>query len=112
MLGTKATLNYAAKPEKLAVQDIIERAERVILSAQTSSSAPRIIVAVALPGKSYLVAVAATALVAAAIHLAVAIGAIDWLVATRYEGHFSVLATVGAYNLRHCALGTTVAATT
>src|SRR3954469_15876991 len=57
-----------------------------------------------------LVAVAATALVAA-LHLAVAIGAIDRLFATRYEGHFCVLAAVGAYYLRHCALGAAITAT-
>jgi hypothetical protein len=69
-------------------------------------------IASGFPGKSCLVAAAATTPVAAAIHLAVAIGAIDRLVATRYERYFGVLAAVGAYHLRHCALGATVAATT
>src|SRR5689334_6722410 len=65
-----------------------------------------------LPGRSSLVAAAATAPVAAAIHLAVAIGAIDRLVTTRHKWHLGVLAAIGAYDLRHCALGAAITATT
>jgi hypothetical protein len=61
------------------------------------------------PERSCLVAAAATAPVAAAIHLAVAIGAIDGLVTTWYERYFGVFAAVGAYDLGHCALGPAIA---
>jgi len=61
---------------------------------------------------SCLVAAAATNPAAAAIHLAVAIGAIYRLVTAWYEGYFGVFAAVSAYNLGHRALGATIAAST
>jgi len=65
------------------------------------------------PARSDLVAAAATATAAAACaHLAVAVGAINGLVATRYERHLGVTSAIGANNLRHYALRATIAAAT
>ena len=88
----------------------VKRPRELILPAQNKRlQLCNLTIATAVPRLTCLVAVAATAPAAAAIHLAVAIGAIDRLVTAWYEGYFGVFAAVGAYNLGHCALGATVA---
>src|SRR5436309_12356732 len=59
------------------------------------------------PGYLRLVAVAIAA--AAADQLAIAIGTVDRLIATRYKRNLGVFATVGADHLGHGALGTAIA---